>query len=466
MIRALGRTAGLALALAGGATAQGTGGAPDREVEVGEPQRPHLEAALEAARWLGTVAVEFEGGWVGTVGDGAQRVGLAWPADPARSTEPGWTLYAGTPGVVLFHLELAAASGDERWLATARRGAEALVAWVQDELDASPAGLYTGSAGVAFALAETWRATGAEQYRGSAQAVLEHLHATARPTAAGVRWSEVTDVIGGDAGVGFLLLHTARALERPADLELAAAAGRELVARAEARGEGLDWAMSPTYPRRMPNFSHGTAGVATFLAALFLQTGEQAFLEAALGGARHLLAIADRSREGLKVHHHTPDGEQLFYLGWCHGPTGTARLFRALGRATGEDSWRALERAAAHTLLTAGLPAARPDGYWNNVGPCCGAAGVAAFLLDVHGRFEDEWALALARGLSADILERGTPDGAGLRWEHAEHRVRPEYLSTQTGWMQGAAGIGHWLLVLDAFERGREVVVRLPDDRY
>ena len=42
--------------------------------------------------------------------------------------------------------------------------------------------------------------------------------------------------------------------------------------------------------------------------------------------------------------------------------------------------------------------------------------------------------------------------------------MRPELLSVQTGWMQGAAGIGHWLLVLDAFDRGRAVAVRLPDD--
>ena len=40
----------------------------------------------------------------------------------------------------------------------------------------------------------------------------------------------------------------------------------------------------------------------------------------------------------------------------------------------------------------------------------------------------------------------------GLRWVQAEHRVRPELLVAQTGYMQGAAGIGMWLLRLDAAE--------------
>jgi hypothetical protein len=39
----------------------------------------------------------------------------------------------------------------------------------------------------------------------------------------------------------------------------------------------------------------------------------------------------------------------------------------------------------------------------------------------------------------------------------------PGLLVAQTGYMQGAAGIGMWLLRLDAAETGRRVV-RFPDD--
>ena len=45
----------------------------------------------------------------------------------------------------------------------------------------------------------------------------------------------------------------------------------------------------------------------------------------------------------------------------------------------------------------------------------------------------------------------------------AEHRVQPELLQAQTGLMQGAAGIGLWLLHLDGHSQDREPLVVLPD---
>jgi hypothetical protein len=72
--------------------------------------------------------------------------------------------------------------------------------------------------------------------------------------------------------------------------------------------------------------------------------------------------------------------------------------------------------------------------------------------------------LAFAKELTEDLLARGTRDERGLRWIQAEHRVRPDQLAAQTGYMQGAAGIGLWLLRLDGVEHGREKVIRFPDD--
>ena len=64
-----------------------------------------------------------------------------------------------------------------------------------------------------------------------------------RPIAAGAerdgasaRLGAVTDVIAGDDGVGFFLLRTSRDLDRPQDLELAAALGRGLLAAPVASG--------------------------------------------------------------------------------------------------------------------------------------------------------------------------------------------------------------------------------------
>jgi hypothetical protein len=63
-------------------------------------------------------------------------------------------------------------------------------------------------------------------------------------------------------------------------------------------------------------------------------------------------------------------------LGWCHGPPGTVRAFYALAVATGESAWLDWMHRLGRGLLEASLPGTSP-GYWNNVGQCCGAAGIA-----------------------------------------------------------------------------------------
>ena len=65
-------------------------------------------------------------------------------------------------------------------------------------------------------------------------------------------------------------------------------AGRRLVEigiAAAPDGRGRRWELAPGFERTYPNFSHGTAGVAYFLATLHEATREPAFLDAAVAGA-------------------------------------------------------------------------------------------------------------------------------------------------------------------------------------
>lgn len=48
----------------------------------------------------------------------------------------------------------------------------------------------------------------------------------------------------------------------------------------------------------------------------------------------------------------------------------------------------------------------------------------------------------------------------------AEHRARPEFLQAQTGLMQGAAGIGLWLLRLIAFDQNIVPRIIFPDNPF
>ncbi|MFQ5655185.1 MAG: lanthionine synthetase LanC family protein, partial [Planctomycetota bacterium] len=243
-------------------------------------------------------------------------------------------------------------------------------------------------------------------------------------------------------------------------------AGRRLIELGRPAGSGLKWAMSPTYDRLMPNFSHGTAGICYFLASLHRETGDAALLDAALAGARYLLSIARTDDDSCLIFHHEPGGEGLYYLGWCHGPAGTARLFYRLWEVTGDEKWLAQTRRCARAILVSGIPEARTPGFWNNVGLCCGSAGVAELFLGLHAASGESEHLRFARRVAGDLLTRGTRDDKGIRWLQAEHRVRPELVKVQTGAMQGAAGIGMLLLELHNLEAGRPAPMRFPDSPF
>jgi lantibiotic modifying enzyme len=283
----------------------------------------------------------------------------------------------------------------------------------------------------------------------------------AKTVGAGVEWNDSRDIVSGSAGIGCALLWASSALKRPDLLELARRAGDRLLELGKPQGEGLAWSMTKAdEPRMMPNFSHGTAGVAYFLSQLGRATKEPKYTDAAKRGAAYL--AAETGQEGL-IYHHDPGGRNLYYLGWCHGPVGTSRLFASLHVATGDAAAGAWIDRAAQNLLAAGIPEKRSPGYWNNYGLCCGDAGVLRFFLDHYRLDKRPEQIAFAKRLGKFLVEKGEASGEGLKWTFAENRVSPGEVAAQTGLMQGAAGIGLALLWLDGFEQGRPALVRMPD---
>lgn len=416
---------------------------------LGAQPRPYLSAAEDAARWVRSTGIRT-------------NAGLTWPSDPA-DPKSATDLYSGTPGVILFLLELHHATGKPEYLAEARAGADALLAALPAEKDT---GLYTGIAGIGFTLGEAYRATKDEKYREGMRTAVRMLTERATDKGAGVQWSDVTDIISGGAGTGLFLLHAGKILNDPAATKLAARAADRLIELGVPEYDGLRWSMDPKFPRRMPNFSHGTAGIAYFLARVYDETRTRKYLDASILGGRYLQAIARTVGDICLIPHNQPDGLDLYYLGWCHGPAGTARLWYQLAQSSGDRQWMRWVERSANALTRSGIPEQRTPGFWNNVSQCCGSAGVAQFFLDLYRVRSDAAYLAFAKKMTADLLARGTRDDKGLRWIQAEHRVRPELLIAQTGYMQGAAGIGVWLLRLDAAENGRATFIRLPDSPF
>ena len=427
--------AALVIQTAGAAQAPRPADAPD-----------YRAVAIDAAKWVRSARV-------------TTPFGYAWPADPLKPTF-STALYSGSPGVVLFYLELYHATREAAYLDEARHGADDLLTKMASE---NRMGLYEGLSGIGFTLGETWRATKDPKYRSGVLAALKLLRSRADEAGRGVQWDNTTDIIAGSAGVGLFLLYVDDVFQQPGARALAMRAGDRLIELGVADRGGLRWAMDPTFSRLMPNFSHGTAGISYFLATLYTTTHEQRFLDAALAGARYLQAIAKTDGNICLIQHDQPDNLDLYYLGWCHGPAGTARLFYQLRQATGDAAWMTWVERSANGILGSGIPERRTPGFWNNVSQCCGSAGIGQFFLDLYGATKDPRYLRFAQAMTADLLARAARDQQGTRWVQAENRTEPGVLVAQTGYMQGAAGIGTWLLRLDGAGRGRAPFVRFPD---
>lgn len=413
----------------------------------------YLDKALQAAEWIKSHTVKTPHG-------------ITWPAEPAKPESVKVVdLYSGSPGVVLFFLETYYATGSSQYLEDACKGADHLLVSLPTVKEV---GLYTGIAGIGFVLEETFKATGKQKYRKGVRQCVRLIQERAITKGKGIQWNDLTDIIYGNAGIGLFLLYIAEELKDPGIYDLAVRAGirlKELGIRA-ANGSGIKWKIAPGSRRFMPNFSHGTAGIAYFLAALYKETKKKEFLDAALGGAKYLLSIAKKEGDVCLVFHHTPGGEDLFYLGWCHGPVGTARLFYLLYEVTGDRTWLDWVKRGARGIMQSGIPEKQTPGSWNNVGRCCGLAGVAEFFLDLHREFHDPAYIDFSKRVAQQILKKAEQSGKGLRWVQAEHRVKPGLLAAQTGLMQGAAGIGLWLLKLHAFEKGKREKIFFPDSPF
>ena len=378
----------------------------------------HLTTAIEALDWV--------------------RTQLA-AADTSVSDHG---LYAGTSGVIVALIEAYRTTQADSFLAWAEQLAGPIVASLKStESD----GLYVGLAGIGFVLAELAAETGRSDLSAAARGVPGLLRRRAISVGAGVAWNESTDVVSGAAGTGLYLLWAGHRYGDDDAIRLATEAAHRLIELAEPAQGGLSWPMAPDFPRLMPNFSHGTAGVAYFLARIALVSGDRQFLEPAVEGSHHLLAVANEA--GL-VHYHEPDATDLYYLGWCHGPVGTGRLYHQLALSTGDDIWTQQLQLAGRSLVDLTVPVREQPGFWNNVGQCCGSAGIAEFLIHLQGQLGDTSYGVAARALTDDLMERATTDREGTRWIHAEHRLRPEEAKAQPGYMHGSAGIIAWLLRL------------------
>ncbi|HEX4059481.1 MAG TPA: lanthionine synthetase LanC family protein [Streptosporangiaceae bacterium] len=371
---------------------------------------------------------------------------------PDGPTEDRDCLYEGIAGLapVLAEIGLSRALNDtEQALAAAITARLSAMAGVRTE-----ASLYVGLAGDATAL----RLLAAGRERVAMRRLADLMTPAGWPSTLQLEPGSdqpVTDLIQGTAGV---VLTAVWAGGDHAE-EIAATGGEALLRVADPTEAGLDWGMLPGAPSRSPNYSHGTAGVATALAIAGTALRRPDFVAAAQQGARHLLAVGLLDDGGFVIPHTIPPSrrevEPVTYS-WCHGPAGTSHLFAALARAGVDEigGFQAgeLRQRCLDSILASGVPQRLRPGFWDNDGRCCGTAGVGDVLLDAAQDCPDPARagalLRAAHGMGEALAERAIRVDSGVCWRFVEYRQDPPLLPPGTSWMQGAAGIAAFLLRL------------------
>jgi lantibiotic modifying enzyme len=419
-------------------------------------ERRYLDAALMAGRWLQAESPDGSGGGI--------------PDELSDSTVTS-SLGTGAAGRALFFSELFVASADSSFLRSARAAATVALEGAEQAPDAY--GLYDGLSGIAFALAEVGALSGDSLLRADAERLFRQVleAGSARGTAA---WGDVNDVLVGTAGVGLALLYAFDAFGDPAYLSGAIRAADALLDVAEpVPGGGLRWMRGQAMQFDLPNFSHGTSGVAYFLARVGDASGFDRFSEAAQQGAAYLESIAEGGDSLFLVPYGIPnDGWATpFDIGWAHGPAGTARLHYELWRRTGDvGMWNRVITQAA-TILASGVPGpSRDTARW--VGPFridrrFGTSGAADFLIAWSEVSQNVAYLERARRITDTILDSAIESTEGMFWSLPLYGFQGgEGTGVFTGFFYGAAGLGLTLLHQHYAETAQLPLIRLPDDPF
>ena len=408
------------------------------------------------------------------------EAGTAWKRTPTG--KPSHSFYHGSAGVMVYYIELYLATDDTDYLSTAISAGDNLLAYVNQKASAEEfitIGFYSGWPGLVYALTELFKVSHEPRFKKGAITALNRITAQASNIGAGLGWiepipfSDITGITGtrevidlsvGSAGVGIIYLYAYRQ-GLLSDLELARKTADRLLEVAEATEDGLRWLMmvDMAFPFTAPNFAHGGAGVGYFLADLYEETGDSRYLEAAISAADYVKSRSVAQQQGhLVCHNEEQQPPTLFYLGVCHGPAGTGRFMYLLYKITGNDNYFDWITANFLGLLGTGAPEQRCKGLWNNHGQCCGDAGIGDYALFLYHETGHQHYLDYALRTARELMNTADSD-RGLSWNMAEHRGRPEFVERQTGYMQGAAGIGSFMLHLATVLEHKPVKLLLPE---
>ena len=345
------------------------------------------------------------------------------------------SLYGGLAGIALFLAHVQSLTGD-RQQRTAALGAINNVVAQLGRREAILPGLYTGLAGVAYALAAAGELLELPELAEFGIRVVEQAGQAPLDVAR-------SDVLSGSAGIIPVLIDLGQRFDRPRLLDMAVRHGDFLVDHAVQTPQGTVWPNPNPTEAPLLGYSHGTSGYALALAELNRVRPDARYLASARGALRYERTLFEPSVSNwpdLRVDPQAPDGAPRYPSAWCHGAAGIGLSRLRLLQLLGDDA-ELLSEIDAALRTASGLLVSQQTTPIGDFSYCHGSCGNAELLLDV--------AVQLGRG---DILEgvRRFGDmgaqafiGRGVPWPCGVHGG-----GETPGLMLGKTGIGWFYLRL------------------
>ena len=282
----------------------------------------------------------------------------------------------------------------------------------------------------------------------------------------------------GDAGFVTYLVSVWELTKDEKYLEAARALGNYIVSKGkEAPKGGKYWNVVDLTIIDFPsdvfwvNLAHGTSGVAWIFTILYKATKDEVFLQAAKDGAEYIKGIAVGDDNAVLVPYldslERGPSTEFYYLSTCHGPAGTALLFEALYKITGEQDYLDWVKKLSRGIIEAGAPENYSRGYWRSQALCCGTPGLLEHFISVYKLTGEEEFLNYAKRTARTIIGQSHIDdsqtdiykaGNSRRWLGNWWRTIPQDVHTYSGLYIGTAGNAWSLLSLVGVLKNEEYV--------
>lgn len=427
------------------------------ETADGESPEDILDLAEDVGRWLATTAIHGPNG-------------ISWPDDALNPETTGYDLASGVAGKVVFFAALHKATGNSDYLDLALGGADYLLSITNDRSsfdgNARRASLYSGIAGIGVALLEVRQH--ASKYQVGVTQVVHLLQKWGVETPGGLQWSdEFNDLIYGDAGTALFLAHVTEQTGNEAALAMSVESARFLLGQGQDAEQGIYWYFRRSKEFNLPNFSHGTAGVAYVLATIGALADDEELLDGASKGFDYIRSIAEIETGLLQIPYGwgSDSWDGLYEFGWAHGLAGTASFFRRLQQVgVNAEAAAEFEDLARQTILNIGLPGTATAPFAEPSTPLDRRFGRAGVLVALSNWSDDDDVARLKSSIYTHIERSALRGDHGVHWEVDAPAFMGGGRAAYTGLFHGAAGIGLAILRAHSSMTGSLPYLRLPDD--